>query len=298
MRKRTANATPPPECRPASSRWPRARAVPGSPAGRLRPRADAWRTSGAGRADARRPAPDAARRPAAPTCAGAGARRRSRAGGPPWRGTARPTRRRRARAALGQIPLERAQRVLAGRHDPGPAALALHAHRLGVEVDRVQLERHELLGPQPAGVGELEQRPVAQLERVVAGIPSSRSATSAALSTRGRRAVAWARRAARPGSRAAPPAAPGPGTARAARPACAPRWLGASRARTGRRRSAAARGRRWWRDPAACAWPTGRTARRRSRRRARVFSATARRLRSASKASIAACQAGSRFATS
>ena len=73
------------------------------------------------------------------------------------------------------------------------AALALDAHALGVELDRADVELDELLRAQPGGVGELEQRAVAQPERVSAGIRSSSAATSATFSTRGRR---WALRGA------------------------------------------------------------------------------------------------------
>ncbi len=45
----------------------------------------------------------------------------------------------------------------------------------------------ELMSPQPGGVGQLEQRSIAELKRRSAGIRSSRAATSAGLSTLGSR---------------------------------------------------------------------------------------------------------------
>src|SRR5438132_14418216 len=49
------------------------------------------------------------------------------------------------RPSPGQVALECPQRVLAGRHEAGLAALALDAHELRVEVDRGDTERDELL---------------------------------------------------------------------------------------------------------------------------------------------------------
>ena len=68
-----------------------------------------------------------------------------------------------------QVAVDRPQRGLAGRHEARLAALALHAHALAVEVDRVEVEVHELLGAQAGRVGQLEQRAVAQRERGVGG---------------------------------------------------------------------------------------------------------------------------------
>ena len=70
-----------------------------------------------------------------------------------------------ARARALEVAGHGAQRGLTRRDDPRLRALALHAQLLGVEVDRGHVERDELLGPQARGVGDLEQRPVAQLER-------------------------------------------------------------------------------------------------------------------------------------
>jgi hypothetical protein len=58
-----------------------------------------------------------------------------------------------------------AERRLPHRHEPGLGALALHADVLGVEVDADRLHRHELLRAQARGVGELQERAVAQGER-------------------------------------------------------------------------------------------------------------------------------------
>src|SRR5947209_19499130 len=63
-----------------------------------------------------------------------------------------------------QVALERLAGVLAERHEPGLSALALHAYGFGVVVERVEIERNELFGAQAAGIGQLEQGPVAQLE--------------------------------------------------------------------------------------------------------------------------------------
>ena len=84
-----------PECKPASSRSSRARAAPGSRAGRRRRRADGSRRSDAARAGA----PRRRGRPAPTRSAAAAERRRSRAGAPTWRAAARARRRARAPAA-------------------------------------------------------------------------------------------------------------------------------------------------------------------------------------------------------
>src|SRR5436190_20540623 len=49
----------------------------------------------------------------------------------------------------GQVALDRSERVLAGGDDSGLAALALNPNRLAVEVDRLKLERDQLLRPEP-----------------------------------------------------------------------------------------------------------------------------------------------------
>ena len=79
-------------------------------------------------------------------------------------GSPSPARERRAAA----LEVARERRAAPARR-PGTMrvlrALALDAHLLGVEVDRADVEVDELLGAQAAGVGELEQRAVAQLQR-------------------------------------------------------------------------------------------------------------------------------------
>jgi hypothetical protein len=70
----------------------------------------------------------------------------------------------RAAGAL-EVAGQGTQRRLTDGHEAGLAPLALDADLLGIEVEARDVERHELLGPQPRGVGELEQRPVAHLER-------------------------------------------------------------------------------------------------------------------------------------
>ena len=63
---------------------------------------------------------------------------------------------------------------LARRHDARLRPLAGHAQLLGVGVEVGHVEVHELLGAQPAAVGELEHRAVAQ--RRAAAEPGSRRA--------------------------------------------------------------------------------------------------------------------------
>ena len=152
-----------PECRSASSRCELARAAPGSPAGRRRRRAGGSRTSGAGRAARRRPDAAAARPDAQPAPHVA----RSTAAGRTSTGTARSPRLGR-RAPGGRAPGSASIARSAGSptgHDARLPALALDAHLLAVEVHDADVEVHELLGAQAAGVGELEHRAVAQLER-------------------------------------------------------------------------------------------------------------------------------------
>ena len=103
-------------------------------------------------------------RGAATSAAGA-ARPRATGGARAWRGTA-PARSARLEPGPGgrgaQVALERALGRLADRHDPGLGALAEHPQLLGVEVDVADVEVHDLLAAQAAGVGELEHRAVAQ----------------------------------------------------------------------------------------------------------------------------------------
>ena len=172
-----------PECRPASSRSLRGRAAPGSRAGRRRPPAGGSRTSGAGRADARRRAPARGR-----ACR-AQIRRRRRTSDVHSR---RPDFDRNSARVAGadassagrpalQVALERAQRVLADRHEPRLAALALDAHRLGVEVDRRR--RRGRRAPRRAARRRRRARTArgrAARAASSAGIRSSSAATSAA----------------------------------------------------------------------------------------------------------------------
>ena len=64
---------------------------------------------------------------------------------------------------------QRAPRGLARGHDARTPALALHPQLLGVGVQAGQVQVHQLLGTQPGGVAQLEDRPVAQLQRRGAG---------------------------------------------------------------------------------------------------------------------------------
>ena len=230
-----------PECKPESWRCWRGRAAPGSPAGRRRPPEDGWRRSGAGRADGRLRAPERSGRPAAPTCAAAAGCPTSPAAGRTWRETA-PGRRRRSSAgrARARYRSSAAQRVLARRDQARLVALALHADGLGVEVDARDVEGDELLGAQAAGVGELEQRPVAHLERTgrrdavqqrrhLGGLEHPRQPLGALGGAEQLGGVLAARAERSPGGE----------TARAARPACAPPSWAPGRTRSARPRSGA-----------------------------------------------------------
>ena len=140
-----------------------------------------------------------------------------------------------------QVAPDGAQRRLAGGHDPGLRALALHAQLLGVEADRGDVEVHELLGAQPAGVGDLEQRAVAQLERRRGGDrgpAASRARRGAA--PRAASAGASATGSGRPGSGSPGRARAACGRRRAARRACARSSPPPRRGRRARRRSGAA----------------------------------------------------------
>ncbi len=78
---------------------------------------------------------------------------------------------------------DRGQRRLADGHEARLAPLALHPQLLAVVVDVGAAQRDELLGAQPARVGELEHRAVAQLQR-----PRRRSQGSPSSSARRPRA--------------------------------------------------------------------------------------------------------------
>ena len=93
-----------------------------------------------------------------------------------------------------EVARDGAQRRLAGGHDPRLGALALDAQLLGVEADRGHVEVDELLGAQAAGVGHLEQRPVAQLERRGGRDPVQQRRELVGAQHRGQRARALGRR--------------------------------------------------------------------------------------------------------
>ena len=61
-----------------------------------------------------------------------------------------------------------APRTSAGRpsRSQSPTRLAAHVYALAVEVDVAEVERNQLCRTEAAGVGELEQRCVAERERV------------------------------------------------------------------------------------------------------------------------------------
>ena len=73
-----------------------------------------------------------------------------------------------ARARAGRARGSGAAPAGRARRSAPPAScepLPVDAHGLGVEVEVAEVERDDLLGAQAARVGELEQRPVADLER-------------------------------------------------------------------------------------------------------------------------------------
>ena len=70
-----------------------------------------------------------------------------------------------ARPAALQVAAQRPLGGLADRQQPLLGALAEHPQLLGLEVERAEVEVDDLLAAQPAGVGQLEHRPVAQLQR-------------------------------------------------------------------------------------------------------------------------------------
>ena len=74
---------------------------------------------------------------------------------------------------------------LADRQQPLLRALAEDPQLLGLEIEGAEVEDDYLLAAQAAGVGELEHRPVAELERGPAGIRSSSVRTCSPLITWG-----------------------------------------------------------------------------------------------------------------
>ena len=172
-----------PGCRPGWSRRSSVRAAPGSSAGRRRPRAGGSRRSGAG--CAARPSRD--RRLADPLLS---RRRTSEVESrrpPPWRRRARLARARRARAR----PLEVAPRPLRRLADGHQPVLASPLPSTRSRSDSKSSESRSRLtissARKPAGVGELEHRPVAHLERRAPG-----SGPAAPPSPRGRAPAAGA----------------------------------------------------------------------------------------------------------
>ena len=157
-----------PECRPASSRWRRGRAAPGSSAGPRRRPAGASRRSAAARAGDGAPA--TRRAPGVPTRAAGGGRRRSTGAGRTSRGTApasRSARRQRrppARPGSGRSPRSAGSPAGTKRVLPPLPSTRTCSPSKSIDAD---VEVHELLGAQAGGVGELEQRAVAQRERRV-----------------------------------------------------------------------------------------------------------------------------------
>ena len=173
-----------PECRPAWSRSRRGRAAPGSCAGRRRPPAGGWRSCGAGECGETPPASAASRTQSPrrrvtselerrrPLLERKSARSRGSAG-------------ERVAAAL-QVAPQGPLGGLADRQQPLLGALAEHPQLLGLEVERADVEVDDLLAAQAAGVGELEHRPVAQLQRRASRDPlQQRRAPARRESTRG-----------------------------------------------------------------------------------------------------------------
>ena len=152
------------ECRPASYLHRRARAAPGPPADRLRPRAGGSRRRGAGRGDAacaRRRA-DGGRGPAGRPGGSCGDRGRSRTARPPLRtGLRAPG----PGAAVAEVaatasqagPPSGSRRTFA----PFPSTVTVRL----AQVDGVDVEAAALAHPQPGAVEQLEDRDVAQRTR-------------------------------------------------------------------------------------------------------------------------------------
>ena len=218
-----------------------ARAAPGSSAGRPPLRADGSRTSAAGCAArrARRPPPGAPIAPAGAarptgTGAGPGARGTGRApSGPP------PTR---AAPSRGSAPGPAARGSPIGTirvFEPLP--VTLRASDSNSVASRSQVD--DLLGPKPAGVGELEQGAVADLQRPGGrdplekggDLPGPEDTRKARAALRARQELAGiAARRLRRGS--------GNRGGCARRPACGRRWTAPGRAPTARRHTRAGPG--------------------------------------------------------
>ena len=109
------------------------------------------------------------------------------------------------RPGLAEIAPEHVRGLLAERHDALLAALAAHAHELLVEVHVAEIEADGLGAAQPAGVRQLDERPVAQRQRPGPREPVEqllhlvelRRLRQAARAARGESALGHARRAER-----------------------------------------------------------------------------------------------------
>ena len=75
---------------------------------------------------------------------------------------------RQLRPTVAEVAAEDVRCLLAERHDPFLAALAVDMHGLALEVDVREVEPDRLGAPQAAGVDELDERSVAEGERLVA----------------------------------------------------------------------------------------------------------------------------------
>ncbi len=163
LRTRVAAARAPRACRSGWSRCSSARAAPGSSAGRRPPRAGGWRTSAAARAGrrARRRAVSRTHFPSRRRTSEGDSRRPRRE----TNSACSSVRRAEGGARRLEVAAQRPLGGLADRHQPRLPALAGRAQRLRVEIRVAEVEVDDLLAAQAARVGELEQRPVADLER-------------------------------------------------------------------------------------------------------------------------------------
>ena len=66
---------------------------------------------------------------------------------------------------LRKVELDRLPGRFADRHQPVLGSLAEHPDQFVIEIDRVQGEGQHFLAAEPAGVGQLEHRPVTDLQR-------------------------------------------------------------------------------------------------------------------------------------
>ena len=172
-------------------------------------------------------------------------------------------------AAALHVAAQRSPRRLSDRQQPLLRALAEHPQLLGLVVQRAEVEVDDLLAAQAAGVGQLQHRPVAQLQRRAGGDPLQQRA-HLLLGEHPRQLLVpssgW-RRGRRGSGR---PARCGRGSrrGRGSPPACGPPSPGRRRRRRARRRSGARRGGARRPAPGPARRPTRRTGRGRPRRRA------------------------------